>query len=438
MKKAIKAPKRKQATQTPNGDKGQIQIRMYNVGFGDSFLLRIPTADGKRRVLVDCGFHSQGKGKFSDKELVAQIKADLAGEPLDVVIATHRHQDHISGFGETDLWAKVAVNEVWLPFTANPQAAHDEPALAAWNALMEQTHRLWDTGGKLTTSALAALGVRNPGEQAAAEFMLWNARSNAPAIDNLLNGLKRADGRPAKRRFLPDRKGDEYPSKFETPVLPAVTVHVLGPPTDPKYRKNLKVPTSWGLDEITTAGTAIDTGSPFSPEWRVLADRLPSHLPFQQKTLDAIRLFNDDLFYAAKALDGFLNGESIVMVLEVGHARLLLPGDAEVGSWTVIMNNADALELAATATFLKVGHHGSHNATPVTFINDHLPTRTPAMISTQEGPGNYRNGIPLPKLLDTMKERQMPFVRSDKMTETSKGVFTPDSRARWVDCVIPC
>jgi beta-lactamase superfamily II metal-dependent hydrolase len=437
MKKANKAPTRKQATRTPNGDRGKIEIRMYNVGFGDSFLLKIPTADGKRRVLVDCGFHSQGKGKFSDKELVEQIKADLAGEPLDVVIATHRHQDHISGFGETDLWANVAVNEVWLPFTANPQAAHDEPALAAWSALMEQTHRLWDAGGKLTTSALVALGVRNPGEQAAAEFMLWNARSNAPAIDNLLNGLKRADGRPAKRRFLPDGKG-EYPSKFETPVLPAVTVHVLGPPTDPKYRKNLKVPTGWGLDEIATSGTAIDAGSPFSPEWQVLPDRLPSQRPFQQKTLDAIRLFNDDLFYAAKALDSFLNGESVVLLLEVGRARLLLPGDAEVGSWTVIMNNADALELAATATFFKVGHHGSHNATPINFISDHLPTRTPAMISTQEGPGNYRNGIPLPKLLDTMKERQMPFVRSDKTTETSKGIFTADSRDRWVDCVIQC
>lgn len=57
------------------------------------------------------------------------------------------------------------------------------------------------------------------------------------------------------------------------------------------------------------------------------------------------------------------------------------------------MNNADALELAASATFLKVGHHGSHNATPISFINEHLPTKTPAMISTLAGLGNYRNGI---------------------------------------------
>src|ERR1700730_1169801 len=100
----------------------QIEIRMYNVGFGDSFLLRVPTDDGERRILVDCGYHSQGKGKFSDQDLVRQIKADLEGQPLHVVVATHRHQDHISGFGEKDLWADVGVEEVWLPFTANPEA----------------------------------------------------------------------------------------------------------------------------------------------------------------------------------------------------------------------------------------------------------------------------------------------------------------------------
>lgn len=420
-----------------NAKKSAIEIRMYNVGFGDSFLLRIPTEDGQRRILVDCGFHSQGKGEFSDIELVEQIKADLDGEPLDVVIATHRHQDHISGFGETKLWADVPVNEVWLPFTANPQTAHDLPAVAAWNAMIEQSRRLWDASGNLTASALAALGARNAEEQEAAQFMLWNARSNAPAIDNLLSGFKRADGRPAKRRFLPDRKR-EYPSQFDTPVLPGVTIHVLGPPTEPKYRKSLKVPPSWGMEAVITGTTVIDTGAPFSLEWQVRDDRLPSRRPFQEKTLDAIRLFNDDLFYAAKAVDGFLNGESIVLLLEIGRARLLLPGDAEVGSWTMILNNAKALELAASATFLKVGHHGSHNATPMSFINEHLPTKTPAIISTQAGPGNYRNGIPLQKLLDTMDTRNMPFVRSDNPPKSAKGIFTPDAKNRWVDCVVPC
>jgi hypothetical protein len=228
----------------------QIEIRMYNVGFGDSFLLRVPTDDGERRILVDCGYHSQGKGKFSDPDLVNQIKSDLEERPLDVVVATHRHQDHISGFGEKDLWADVGVEEIWLPFTANPEAVYEEPALKVWNSFMDDAHSLWDSAGNLTPAARSALGARDLDEQAAAEFMLWNARANAPAIENLLSDLKRADGRQAKRRFLPEDKG-RYPSRLVTPALPGIRTYILGPPTDPQSRKQRDVPSSWGFDDET-------------------------------------------------------------------------------------------------------------------------------------------------------------------------------------------
>lgn len=300
---------------------------------------------------------------------------------------------------------------------------------------MDNAHSLLDAAGNLTPAATSALGARGPADQAAAEFMLWNARANAPAIENLLNDLKRADGRQAKRRFLPEDK-DRYPSQLVTPALPGIRTYVLGPPTDPQSRKQQKVPSSWGFGDETPSATG---GSPpFSAEWRIPANRLPPRRPFQDTTLQSIRLFNDDLLYAAKALDGFLNGESLVLVLEVGSARLLLPGDAEVGAWKKIMNNADALELAASATFLKVGHHGSHNATPIAFIDKHLPKKTPAVISTQAGPGKYRNGIPLETLLERMDVRKMPYVRSDKPPIESNSIFTPDPEGRWVDCFIPC
>ena len=411
----------------------QIQLRMYNVGFGDCFLLRIPTADGERRMLVDCGYHSQGKGEFSDVDLVKQIKEDLAGETLDVVVATHRHQDHISGFGEKELWKDIAVDEVWLPFTADPDA--DEPALRAWKGLMEAANALWGADGKLTPAAVSALSARDEEERRAAEFMLWNARANAPGIENLLTGMKRADGRPSRRRFLPQAK-KSYPTSFATPALPGVKVHVLGPPVDPVFRKNKKVPESWAFGDATTA-TADPIDSLFAAEWRVPLDRLPDRRPFTDSTLRTIRLFNDDLLYAAKALEGFINGESLVLVLEIGDARLLLTGDAEVGAWTTILGNENALALAASATFVKVGHHGSHNATPIVFVREHLAKAVPAIISTQEGEGKFRNGIPLEELLDVMKARSMPFVRSDDPAR-KKGLFEPGPDGKWVDCTISC
>jgi beta-lactamase superfamily II metal-dependent hydrolase len=416
--------------------KKKIKVRMYNVGFGDCFLISIPTEKGDRRILVDCGYHSQGKGKYSDKDLVKQIKADLGNATLNIVIATHRHQDHISGFGEQELWDDIAVEEVWLPFTADETTSQEEPALRAWHTLMQEAHDLVDENGNLTPSAMSAMDAHNPAEKAAAEFMLWNARSNAPGIDTLLHGLKRVDGRKAKRRFLPEKK-EGFPSKFVTSALPGVNVHVLGPPRDPQFRKQLKVPPSWGVRE-TAPGVGSETGSPFSEEWRVPTQRLPSRRPFLDSSLKTIRLFNDDLLHAAKALDGFLNGESLVIVLEVGNARLLLTGDAEVGTWTTILNNPDALALAASATFLKVGHHGSHNATPLVFLKEHLAKNTSAVVSTQEGSGSYRNGIPLKGLLSIMTTRKMPFIRSDKPGKPQRGLFTVEPEGRWIDCLIPC
>lgn len=419
--------------QPPAAEASHIKIRMYNVGFGDCFLLRIPTDDGERRMLVDCGYHTLGKGKFSDKQLVARITEDLDGEPLNVVVATHRHQDHLSGFGEPE-WAGIGVDEVWLPFTVKPTAADNEPSLRAWDGLMKAADRLMDPNGALTPAAAATLSARTAEDRAAAEFMLWNARTNAPGVKNLLTGMRRANGQSAKRRFLPGAD-DGFPSRFTTPALPGVTVHVLGPPKDPAKRKAKKVPSSWGFAAALAGIDGATAGSPFSSDWVVPNDRLP-HLPFHESSLKQIRLFNDDLLYAAAALEGFLNGESLVIVLEIGVARLLLTGDAEVGTWQTILDDPDALALAASATFLKVGHHGSHNATPLVFV-DQLARDTPAVVSTQEGEGKFRNGIPLEKLLTRMTNHDMPFARSDKPPAAADAVFRPDPGGLWVDCTIP-
>lgn len=417
--------------------KSLIRIRMYNVGFGDCFLLHIPTPEGERRMLIDCGHHTSGPGKFTDKQLVQQIKDDLKGQGLDVVVATHRHQDHISGFGETTLWQDIPVEEVWLPFTADPDAAKEDPALQAWNGLMEAARGLWDPDDKLTAAAARALEARSEEERKEAEFMLWNARANAPGIANLLSGMRRADGRPAKRRFLPAARR-KYPSKFTTTVLPGVTVHVLGPPTDSAARRKRKVPATWGLDDGSFAGAGEALEPLFSDEWRIPPDKLPKRKPFIKRSLLQIREFNDDLLYAAKALEGFLNGESLVLVVEIGKARLLLTGDAEVGAWTTILENADALAIASGATLVKIGHHGSHNATPLVFIREHLARAVPALISTQKGEGQFRNGIPLKALLDEMTKRGMPFVRSDVPPAAAKGFCKPGPKKKWVDCTVPC
>src|SRR4051812_2151043 len=96
------------------------RLRMYNVGFGDTFLLTLPTAGRDRRILIDCG--SVAKAQRSIGEIAQSIVDEIGaeGKPrLDVVIATHRHRDHVAGFA-SPVWDDVEVGEVWMPWTEHP------------------------------------------------------------------------------------------------------------------------------------------------------------------------------------------------------------------------------------------------------------------------------------------------------------------------------
>lgn len=100
-----------------------IRVRMYNVGFGDAFLVRFPGPDREMKILVDCG--SIAKGPFGVDRVVEQIIEDCTtdGVPhVDLVVATHRHRDHVSGFA-LPAWGKVHVGQVWMPWTEDPDDA---------------------------------------------------------------------------------------------------------------------------------------------------------------------------------------------------------------------------------------------------------------------------------------------------------------------------
>ncbi len=104
----------------------QVRVRMYNVGFGDCFLVEFPgAAAAPTRILVDCGAHTSGypregwKPADTAKQIVADITEDGSAPAIDVVVASHRHQDHVSGFAAGE-WASVSVDQVWLPWTENP------------------------------------------------------------------------------------------------------------------------------------------------------------------------------------------------------------------------------------------------------------------------------------------------------------------------------
>ena len=79
----------------------KLLIRAYNVGCGDCIYVRIPGPKGGFHILIDCG-------KKGGDELLEKAVKHLEGElppgsapgkkRLDLIVATHRHEDHIKGF----------------------------------------------------------------------------------------------------------------------------------------------------------------------------------------------------------------------------------------------------------------------------------------------------------------------------------------------------
>src|SRR3954467_1867273 len=101
------------AQRKPAEDKAGVRIRMYRVGFGDFFLMSVPAKGGEMaHVLVDCGVHAHDLGVIGGA--VEQLKKDTGGK-LALVIMTHRHADHISGFGSArDTFKTFEVERVWM------------------------------------------------------------------------------------------------------------------------------------------------------------------------------------------------------------------------------------------------------------------------------------------------------------------------------------
>jgi glyoxylase-like metal-dependent hydrolase (beta-lactamase superfamily II) len=101
-----------------------IRIRMYRPGFGDCFLLTFRNGSAEQHALIDFGAHMHGEIGTMDKIMDDLEKA--SGSNLRLIVATHAHRDHISGFGKfASRFATFQIEEVWLPWTDDP---HDKQA----------------------------------------------------------------------------------------------------------------------------------------------------------------------------------------------------------------------------------------------------------------------------------------------------------------------
>ena len=386
--------------------KKRITIRMYNVGLGDSFLIRFPGEERDRKVLIDCGVHMSGPGPYKMGAVVDQIVQDVTdddGTPrIDVVVATHRHADHVVGF-ENERWGEVEVAEVWLPWTEHPT----DP----------EARKIRDKQSKKAVAIRAALtAMRAPAHLLE---IVDNSLTNAKAMETLQGGF----ARKTKIRYLPPKRRSDQ--TFLTDVLPGVTIHAMGPSRDPEVVRDMDPPKG-GAFELRRAAASASSGagpgtSLFAAGFELTGDERSAQLDAFKLTPRAMRelekVADEDPFAVAVQLDKAVNGTSLLLMFEIGRAFLLFPGDAQWGTWQSALGDPEFKELLAQTTFLKVGHHGSHNATPRALVEEVLgKDRFAAMVCTRET--RKFKKIPLPSLLQALGDRSgNRLARSDQTTK---------------------
>ena len=337
----------------------KIKVQMYRVGFGDCFLVTFTSAEREHRILFDCGRHA-GSTPVEEEELafekvIAKLIDDIPETKkdgrnvrcIDIIVATHRHRDHVHGFSKTHLWKDVVVGEVWMPWVEDREDQH-----ARRLALSQEQ------SARRALSALKALKAAS--DQPTETFdsaieIVYNSTTNKKAMDFLHDGLQKD-----RKRFLP-RLG-YFPDSFTTDQLGdripyGVTLHVLGPSRDPEVITSLQPPPGVAYEPLLhTNGLNVDEADemgagtapePFGLNWVVKAGEYELTKKERHRIETAAINGAVSPLELAYRLDQSLNGTSLVIVIEAGDVKLLFSGDAQWGTWNTILRDSRAAALIA-------------------------------------------------------------------------------------------
>ncbi|HTM48430.1 MAG TPA: MBL fold metallo-hydrolase [Bryobacteraceae bacterium] len=346
-------------------------VRMYRQGLGDCFLIFLPRADGPPyHILIDCGVIL---GTADAARKMTAVVDDIAGSTdgrIDLLVVTHEHWDHLSGFLQArESFKQIKVGKLWLPWTGNPQ---DELA----NKLRAE-HRAMRRA--LTTAAARLRLAGGYGQDVDGLLQLFGAAGHGTTADAM-----------RAVRSLCAEADLRYCQPSDEPAAPEGTgarLYVLGPPRDEALLRrsgpSKSHPETYNLaslymDNLATALTDPELNAPFDPILQIPA-QAAAQMPFFRSRYwggeDWRRIENSWLDAStplALHLDSATNNTSLALAIELGTGEVLLfAADAQVGSWLSWQSLAwdvdggvvTGPDLLRRAVLYKAGHHGSHNAT---------------------------------------------------------------------------
>jgi hypothetical protein len=440
-----------QRTQAAARRPAKLTLRVYNVGFGDCFLLTFHYATFQRRVLIDFGSTATPQGAKDTwmldiaNDIAAQCRDEGAKKgKLHAIVATHRHRDHISGFttspdrrGPGDIIAGLEPDVVVQPWTEDPSAEPDAKTATTVSY----------TGGRadresLTRMFLGTLEHMHAVSKAVAEQAKENRLQLGPRLCQQLsflgeNNLKNLAA--IKNLMRMGQKGRAFYVHCDSrtgleAVLPGVEVAALGPPDmdqSEKIRKERsrdpnefwQFRSFWQFQAGAAAAAAPDGNVKrlFPNAEFYTAEDLPANARWFVHRARQIR--GDQMLELVRCLDSAMNNTSVILLFTIGKTRLLFPGDAQIENWSYALNQEKFRKPLADVNLYKVGHHGSLNATPKSLWKlfahrspQETPDRLQTVMSTKPGKhGSAAKGTEVPRraLVEELKTESEYFSTQD-------------------------
>jgi hypothetical protein len=249
-KASKKAPAEKASRRMTAPPEG-VKVRMYRTGLGDCFLLAFPKGNDAFYLMIDCGvyFRTPEPGNETRIREIVQDIRDATGGHLDILVITHEHWDHVSGFHPTqaqEIFAKeIELGELWMAWTEDmriPLARElNEGRVAARAALTQAFTRMQGLGAQSATAELVGKMLDffgGPAEEAE-PGAVSAASAGMGAAGGAVFGAKKSVRTEESMRWLRDTYGKDrtrFLQPGESPVslagVSGVRVYVLGPPED--------------------------------------------------------------------------------------------------------------------------------------------------------------------------------------------------------------
>lgn len=409
-----------------------VSVKMYRMGeLGDCFLLNFKEDTNSSDLLIDCGsFRNRNKSKTRINEVVNDIKSELKGKKLDVVVGTHQHNDHVSGFVHAEPLFKDMVIQVWLPWLDNPKDAFARKIQKDQKGLVHQLKAIY---GKMEK-----LGISKEHETVNDVLGFFGASGEDPEIPSLgIEALKRmGEYEPA---YLSPGSINDLPGMNKT----SVKVYVLGPPRNQEllFDKDPSKDQTYDPHFAIAEASASKILSALDNKMPEIENRNEEQFPFNKsfkknerdvdvelknmynRKQDGYRKIDKTWLEGADRLalylDSYTNNSSLVLAFELVKTGkvLLFAADAQAGNWISWENlkwedankSFNTYDLLENTVLYKVGHHGSHNATLVKALEAMEHPELVAMIPVDKTDSNItkKNGwkMPASNLYKRLKEK---------------------------------